>query len=192
MTTVAVVNRAMGALTFDAVFEESHTSEMEVTENPVDNGSSITDHTFMKQDRLRITAGVSNTPLRTTSDSYGIGEVRAVNAHKALLDLQRTREPFIVVTGLKTYYNMVCTSISVIQDKDTCNALFFVAELRAIEIVSTQTVTYPPRKPGKPAAQASKTKDKGEQQGKTDTESKEAPKKASALKRLSTALGLSK
>ncbi len=187
MNDVSIISRSVGTLVFDATFEEGHSSEMEVTENPIDNGSSITDHTFMRQARVRITAGVSNTPLRPVSSDFGSGPQRTINAHKALLELQSSGEPFVVVTGLKTYHTMVCTSVNVIQDKDTSNALFFVAELRAIEIVSTQTVSYPPRKVGKPANQASKTKDKGEQQGKETTPE---AKKASALKRLSTALGI--
>jgi len=183
--TVSIITRGFGGLTFDAVFEEDHTLELEVTDNPVETGVSITDHAYMKPYKVKITAGVSDTPLVERGDGYGAGYGRAKEAFAQLEALMRTREPFDVQTGLKLYQNMLCTSINTTQDSGTSNALIFTADLREIIIVQTQAVTYPPRAKGKAANQAGKKKTQGEKQAKEETS---APKKQSLSKRLAGAL----
>lgn len=157
--------RYVGGLIFDAVFEESHDSELEVTDNPVETGVVVSDHAYMKPLRLKITAGVSDTPLlQSDADMFSQGESRSKQAFEMLSALQRVAEPFDVQTGLRLYENMVCTSIRTIQDKETANSFVFTADLREVIIVNTQTVEYPPRKDKPTKQQADKKKEKGEQQ----------------------------
>lgn len=166
---VAVI-RSMGSFVFDAVFEETHEADLEVTDNPVETGVVVSDHAFMKPLRVKISAGVSDTPLAAvTDDPFASDAGRSRRAFELLTELQKRAEPFIVQTGLKLYENMVCTSIRTSQDKDSSGALLFTAELREVIIVYTQVVTYPPRKPGATKRQAGPKKDKGEQQGKEVT-----------------------
>ena len=163
---VAII-RSMGGLVFDAVFEETHEADLEVTDNPVETGVVVSDHAFMKPLRVKISAGVSDTPLAVvTDDPFASDAGRSRRAFELLTELQKRAEPFDLQTGLKLYENMVCTSIRTSQDKDSSGALLFTAELREVIIVYTQVVTYPPRKPGATKRQAGPKKDKGEQQGK--------------------------
>lgn len=183
---VAII-RSMGGLVFDAVFEETHEADMEVTDNPVETGVVVSDHAFMKPLRVKISAGVSDTPLAAVADDpFASDAGRSRRAFELLTELQRRAEPFDLQTGLKLYENMVCTSIRTSQDKDSSGALLFTAELREVIIVYTQVVTYPPRKPGATKRQAGPKKDKGEQQGKEVTEK---PKKQSLSKKLADAIG---
>lgn len=170
---VAII-RSMGGLVFDAVFEETHEADLEVTDNPVETGVVVSDHAFMKPLRVKISAGVSDTPLAAvTDDPFASDAGRSRRAFELLTELQKRAEPFDLQTGLKLYENMVCTSIRTSQDKDSSGALLFTAELREVIIVYTQVVTYPPRKPGATKRQAGPKKDKGEQQGKEVTNSAE-------------------
>lgn len=183
---VAII-RSMGGLVFDAVFEETHEADLEVTDNPVETGVVVSDHAFMKPLRVKISAGVSDTPLAVvTDDPFASDAGRSRRAFELLTELQKRAEPFDLQTGLKLYENMVCTSIRTSQDKDSSGALLFTAELREVIIVYTQVVTYPPRKPGATKRQAGPKKDKGEQQGKEVTEK---PKKQSLSKKLVDAIG---
>jgi hypothetical protein len=183
---VAII-RTMGGLVFDAVFEETHEADLEVTDNPVETGVVVSDHAFMKPLRVKISAGVSDTPLAVvTDDPFASDAGRSRRAFELLTELQKRAEPFDLQTGLKLYENMVCTSIRTSQDKDSSGALLFTAELREVIIVYTQVVTYPPRKPGATKRQAGPKKDKGEQQGKEVTEK---PKKQSLSKKLADAIG---
>lgn len=166
---VAVI-RSMGSFVFDAVFEETHEADLEVTDNPVETGVVVSDHAFMKPLRVKISAGVSDTPLAVVADDpFASDAGRSRRAFELLTELQRRAEPFVVQTGLKLYENMVCTSIRTSQDKDSSGALLFTAELREVIIVNTETVKYPPRKPGATKRQAGPMKHKGEQQGKEVT-----------------------
>jgi len=182
---VAII-RSMGGLVFDAVFEETHEADLEVTDNPVETGVVVSDHAFMKPLRVKISAGVSDTPLAAvTDDPFASDAGRSRRAFELLTELQKRAEPFDLQTGLKLYENMVCTSIRTSQDKDSSGALLFTAELREVIIVYTQVVTYPPRKPGATKRQAGPKKDKGEQQGKEVTNSAE---KKSLIKKGADAL----
>ena len=182
---VAII-RSMGGLVFDAVFEETHEADLEVTDNPVETGVVVSDHAFMKPLRVKISAGVSDTPLAAvTDDPFASDAGRSRRAFELLTELQKRAEPFDLQTGLKLYENMVCTSIRTSQDKDSSGALLFTAELREVIIVYTQVVTYPPRKPGATKRQAGPKKDKGEQQGKEVTN---PAKKKSLIKKGADAL----
>jgi hypothetical protein len=192
--SIMTVLRHTGGLVFDAVFRESHESELIVTDNPVEAGNIISDHAYMGPLRLVIDAGVSDTPLALQPDDPFSSDVsRSRKAYEMLSDLQKKAEPFDVQTGLKLYKNMLCTNIRVNQDKTTANVFSFTAELREVIIVTTQIVTYPKRKPGKPDRQASKKREKGEvnpQQVADQTPSGQPnPKKQSLAKKLSAMIG---
>lgn len=170
MEPMAII-RSMGGLVFDAVFEETHESDLEVTDNPVETGVVVSDHAYMKPVRVKISAGVSDTPLRGWGGGYQIvkGAVvggsgsgdganfwyrnapndpfasdtgRSRRAFELLTELQKKAEPFDLQTGLKLYKSMVCTSIRTSQDKDSSAALLFTAELREVIVVNTDIVQY--------------------------------------------------
>lgn len=186
LTQVAII-RSMGGLVFDAVFEETHQSDLEVTDNPVETGVVVSDHAYMKPLHVTLSCGVSDVVLNpsTSSDPFASDAGRSKKAFELLTDLQRKAEPFDLQTGLKLYQNMICTSIRTSQDKDTGNVLVFEAELREVLIVYTQAVKYPPRKAGSTKRQAGAKKDKGEQQGKEVGDQKQ---KASLLSKIGKAV----
>lgn len=183
-TPTAVILRGFGGFTFDAIFEEEHNLELEVTDYPVETGVSLTDHSYMKPNKVTMTVGVTNHQLVPYDDGFGLYDGRINNAYRRLQLLMRSREPFDVQTGLQLYNNMICTNLSVTQNAGSANAVMFKAELREIVIVNTEVVTYPPRKKGKAANQAGKKKDSGEKQS-AEVDDK---KKGSVLKKLSGAL----
>src|SRR6185295_11640663 len=161
------------ALEFDATVRESHTSEATVTENPIESGVSVADHAYMNPLRLDIEGAVSDLPLNTaiTDDLFGsasaAGELtRSAQALKVLQDLQSSFTVFSIQTGLRLYQNMILVSLAADQDASTARILVFRASLREVIRVSTRTVTYPPRAPGKTTRQASKPVKAGEVQGK--------------------------
>lgn len=163
---VAII-RSIGGLMFDAVFEETHEIDLEVTDTPVETGVSVSDHAYMKPLRVTISAGVSDAILRKLDiDPYDSASGRSTKAYELLTTLQRTAEPFDVQTGLKLYSNMVCTSLRTSQNKDSYGSLFFTATLREVIILSTQTIVYAPRRAGATKRQAGPKKQLGEQQGK--------------------------
>lgn len=149
--------RSIGGLYPDVIIEESHEDSLEITEHPVEQGAAIHDHAFKKPETVTIRGGVSD-----ASDSGG--EKASVEFYEKLLELQKKREPFDIVTGKRRHKNMLIESLSVITGPDTENCLVFTAECREVIIVKTQVTSVPPRRnqasPGKTGA----TADKGQQQ----------------------------
>lgn len=165
---IAVI-RSMGGLVFDAVFEETHESDLEVTDNPVETGVVVSDHAYMKPLRVKISAGVSDTRLNPFSaDQFASVDGRSRRAFELLTKLQKKAEPFDLQTGLKLYKNMVCTAIRASQDKDSSAALLFTADLREVITVNTEIVQYN-TEPGATAMQAKPIRERGEQQIKEQT-----------------------
>lgn len=145
MATGTILRKFAG-LTFDAVFEEAHESNLQVTDNPVESGVVISDHAFMLPLSLTIQAGVTDSPMvERIGDPFSSG-ARSVRAFELLSALQKSAEPFDVQTGLKLYKHMVCVSLKTMQDKETANALVFTADLREVIIVYTRKVKYKSQK----------------------------------------------
>jgi hypothetical protein len=66
----------------DATIEEVHNSEMEITDHPVEQGTVISDHAFMRPQELIITAGWSDSPNNSSLENQIIGA--AANASPVL------------------------------------------------------------------------------------------------------------
>jgi len=61
--------------------------------------------------------------------------------YQELLDLQASRVPFDVVTGKRTYNNMLVRAIEVMTDKTSENVLKCTLTLREVIMTQTQTVS---------------------------------------------------
>jgi len=129
--------RSIGDIAMDVTIEESHTDDMEITEHPVEQGASITDHAYLKPASVTIRAGVSD------SGGTGTGDRRCVEYYQKLRELQGKREPFDLVTGKRTYKNMLIKSLNVVTEAETENVLMVTAELREVILVSVQTASVP-------------------------------------------------
>jgi hypothetical protein len=187
------------ALTFDSVIREAHTSELAVTDNPVETGVVMSDHAYMQPRRLTMEGAFSNTPMQeggipnsalvsgnSIKPKDDGGDPRSSNAWDVLTALQKLAVPFDVQTGLVLYKNMMLMRLTCDQDKETVGALYFSAELREVQYATSQTVTYAARAPkrGQPKKKVvtKPTKDP------TDAETKK--KNTSLLLQGAQALGL--
>ncbi|AOJ86732.1 hypothetical protein WS87_08625 [Burkholderia sp. MSMB0856] len=70
-----VLRTAIGTITLDVVQEESHTSDLEITENPVESGAEVADHAFLKPSEVVVSGMVVS--YEPPSDSSLLA--RAVN-----------------------------------------------------------------------------------------------------------------
>ena len=141
------IRTSIGGLVFDAVFKEDHTSNLTMTDHPVETGASLTDHAFIEPAEVSFEIGVSDSAIRT--GSFGTGS-RSVRAYQELLRLQKRRVPMTVVTRLRTYRNMLISSIIAPRDFATMHALKATIMMREIMIGRTDTVTVSPRASAQP------------------------------------------
>src|ERR1019366_4961747 len=150
--------RFIDSFTAQATIEESHTDELEIADHPVELGAQITDHSFLRPAEVIITAGYSNSPgssnvvgslvgavtgtlggISSLLSGNNTSQVKAI--YDKFLTLQKSRTPFTIVTGKRTYTDMLIKSISTQTTKDTENALIMRIACRQIIIASTKVVT---------------------------------------------------
>lgn len=114
-------SRAIGPVPIDCVISERHTSEIAITEIPIEDGARITDHAFVL-------------PKKVTLD---IANENAAAAYNALVAFQESRVPFVLVTGLKIYTNMLVKNLNAERDKTFSTILRCTCDLQEILIVAT-------------------------------------------------------
>ncbi len=177
--------KSIGGIELDGVLSETHTNQIRLTKNPVELGADITDHAIIEPKRINIVAQVSDTPLGTaalgqivdlvtglfgTSTTQNI--TRSNAAYNAMVQLMEQREPIEVQTKLKLYQNMVITSLSTSQDKDTSRIVSMVLNLEEVLITESQIVKLDPDQleQGSPREQGTSPEKRGRQEPVTPPE----------------------
>ena len=114
--SVIAFSPAIGPVTLAVFLDEQHTSNMQITQHPVEDGSTIQDHAVIKPKELKIT----------------FMNDQAADTYRALLEFQHSRVPFTIVTGLRQYENMLVSSFQVKRDKRTSRVLSGTAMIQEI------------------------------------------------------------
>ncbi|MGE4191784.1 MAG: phage baseplate protein [Pseudodesulfovibrio sp.] len=156
--------RSIGGLVLDVTVSEQHEDTVETTAQPVEQGAEITDHAFVKQARVTIEAGHSD------SGGSKSGDTRSVEAYQALLALQKSREPFDLVTGKRSYANMLIKSLTVVTDPKTEHVLSVKAEVEEV-LFATVSVVAVPKSRQRHAAKTAGPVKSGQKQLKPDDKS---------------------
>lgn len=152
----------------DASMSESHNRASPASQFEIENGTTISDNIVIKPFKLQLKGIISDTPisigssLLTTAVSVpspgpgvlssagtlvGAGLVAATQggaspskkAYAQLLSIQQAKNPFTVVTSLKSYPNMWIEDLTIPRDPQTGQVLMFDLNLIQLIIVSPQT-----------------------------------------------------
>jgi hypothetical protein len=145
-------NAKIGTITLDASLTESHKFTNKLTQNPVENGSTVTDHVIGMPFKLSISGMVSNAKaniLEAAPNALSalIGKTDSEKAREALvnlvnlLDLKKNNKLITVVTSLKSYNDMIITSLTFPRNNKIGDALLFNIELEQILVTESET-TY--------------------------------------------------
>lgn len=158
-----------GGLIPHATLEEIHSDELEITDHPVEQGASITDHAFKRPAEVVIRCAFSDSPpiasgilgqvtgaaaaLGGSTARKLIGAASTINSllngfgpsqinatYAALLGVQNERALMDVYTGKRVYKNMLIKSINVTTDQRSENSLMLTVCCREVLIVSTSVL----------------------------------------------------
>lgn len=190
--TTIIVSPTYGRFIFDAVFSTDHSANATVTQHPVQSGASISDHAYMEPDEVSVEIGMTD-----TAASVSGGASHSVNAYAQLRAIMELREPFTLITRLKTYRNMLITSISAPDDYKTMNALRASIYFQQVNVVSVSTVKVQEMvtssKTTTNKSSSSSTSKSGSSSAKTSSTSKTTKStsgaSSSVLKKIANALG---
>lgn len=111
---------------------------------------------------------------------------RSILAMSAFEFAQREAIPLIIITGLKTYTNMILEELSVPRTSRNSNALEFTAKFKNVRIVESETVTVPLSSLDPDAENATKKRNEGKKSTQPPG-AKESEKGASLLSQLTGA-----
>ena len=129
---------SVGEISLDLILTEGHSLNAAVTQHPVQDGSTISDHITIlpRNGTLRALvsnfslAGASSNKAETWQDVYEQGEAaqeslpnRAADTWEKLKELVKRRELVKVVTALEVYEDMALTRVETTRDGDTGDAL---------------------------------------------------------------------
>lgn len=154
-------SRAIGPFTAQVTLEESHTDELAITDHPVETGAVISDHAYMRPSEVLIRCGWSDSPSSgggapdlgallgdvggalssLTSLISGSGTGQSREMYQNMLELQKSRIPFEIMTGKRLYKNMLVRTLRLRTDMQTENVAIMEVLCREVLIVSTQVVS---------------------------------------------------
>lgn len=139
------------------VAEERHVNQMRITQHPVEVGAAITDHAYKLPTRVQIraasafgsaTAGpvsaiqsIVNSVASIIPKPTDPSQLQAL--YDVILGIQSQRSFVTLVTGKRTYSNMLLETLSVTTDEKTENVLSFVADFQEVLLARTQIVSVP-------------------------------------------------
>ncbi|QHP58536.1 phage baseplate protein [Pectobacterium carotovorum] len=165
-------SRKIGIIIPDVVISERHSDVLEITEHPVEKPTSsgagfIADHAYRRPSEVVMEVGFSgggslldSSLLDTSRIGLSLG-LSPKEVYQQLLDLQRLRLPFDVVTGKRLYSNMLIRSLDVTTDRTSENVLMAVITLREIIISETSSTKVAPKEEMKLGATTSDVQNSG-------------------------------
>lgn len=159
---------ALGSIEFDCTISETHEGAVDVTEFPVEDGFDIADHARPRAETVTMEAFVSNTPIPFDAEqadqslaSYPysrgvvewnsksqllmeqVGEVDpATRAYNEISRIKNAGELVTLTTSLRTYEDMLITSVSVPRSAAVGNGLQFTVSLKELRIVNAQVERF--------------------------------------------------
>ena len=125
--------RSIGGIVAEVTIEEAAEDELQITEHPVEQGAPIADHAFKRPSTVTIRAGWSMQVSRDMSAETGV--------YGLLLSWQASLLPFDLITGKRSYGNMLIERLSVTTDQHSEYALMATLVCRQVIIVGTATTT---------------------------------------------------
>jgi hypothetical protein len=154
--------RVIGPIQVQVIISEETQDTLTITKQPVQTGSPITDHSFLEPTTLQMRILQQNnnfiSGLQATFSGGGLGAI-----YKTFLDLQKTLQPFTVITPKRIYQNMLIASLRCSTDKTTENILALDVGLQQIILVNIGTTQIAIGNQGNPAVTQA-TQNLGQQQ----------------------------
>lgn len=138
---------------FDAVLALEHEQRAEKTQHPVQTGATISSHAFIMPARLMLEVGMSDAMAAYSDLSNDANQITAfsgnpsksVAAYQQMITFMYARQPLTVTTRLRTYQNMIITSVRPREDHRTITGLRMIVELEQIFTAYVSSVPFSSR-----------------------------------------------
>ena len=156
LTETGAYIRSLGGLSFTVTISEAEKATAKLTDYPVEDGVSYSDHVILAPREVTVQVG------------QGVDEAETDPRDKLdeLRKLMEKREPIELYTGKSYYKSMIITSISQTTDAKTETVLIATVTLREVRIAHTQAAAVPiiPKKKQKQPKKTQASTKRGTQQ----------------------------
>ena len=140
---------------FNLFISEKHSLKFRVSDHPLQDGSTISDHGHQEMQECTIEGMFTNHPMRKLDevnevkfkDEYATSDVNPTVSNTALANfeklklLAKQRKPVRLVCSLEIYPKMVITSIDYDRDSKSGSSIRFTMTLRELKTVSLKATT---------------------------------------------------
>lgn len=140
---------------FNLFISEKHSLKFRVSDHPLQDGSTISDHVHQEMQECTIEGMFTNHPMRKLEevnevkfkDEYATSEVKPTVSNTALANfeklklLAKQRKPVRLVCSLEIYPKMVVTGIDYDRDSKSGSSIRFTMTLREIKTVQLTATT---------------------------------------------------
>jgi len=122
----------------DIMTNESHKWSANLTENPVEDGSPVSDHKYIVPKEYSVTVEYSNYPISISEAGTKDDRVTtAVEFFEGLLESQITVD---ISSKIKTYFGYVCTDVQLSRNTGAGDKQPITATFREFRTVSTEAI----------------------------------------------------
>lgn len=135
---------AAKSILFDATVSEDHERRNLITENPIEDGSVISDHITTLPFALSISGIFTDTPLSKTIpffEALNSEEGRARQLWDDLVKVDESNVFFTIITGVKAYKNLLFEELIASRNSPE-SAIRFRARVKQV-LITTQNGTLP-------------------------------------------------
>lgn len=122
----------------DAVLSEQHDYDSEITDNPLENGTPVSDNQVLLPILLDMECRITDataTPARLNFPG------RANEVYREIVALQKKKETISVITGLTVYQNMLIKRIGIPRTGTDGNSIRFSMSFKELLVVGDDAAT---------------------------------------------------
>ena len=134
----SLVSSTPKTVTFDAVVQESHEHRNLITENPIEDGSIVSDHKTKLPFVLNISGLLTDTPIAKNIPLFGAINSSEGRARKLMDDIVKIDEEdilFTIITGIKAYKNLLFEELTPQRGSED-SAVRFQAKCKQVQVVT--------------------------------------------------------
>ncbi len=124
---------SIAGIAIDCSLRETHKKSADISNIPIETGSSISDHRRTKPAELTLEGIISDAGFVPDQESKHA-------RYLALMEKVEGTEVFDVITGLRIYRDMVFTDFQVTRDATTGEIIQFTAQMQQIQFATSKSV----------------------------------------------------
>jgi hypothetical protein len=126
----------------DCTVSIGHRWDNDVTEHPIERGSSVVDHVVCKNATFSISGVFNKYSLSNYTNNVVSSENKVQEAYEYLLALRNNRTPFTLVSKFSSYPDCVVKSLDIpVSPADGDSTLIFSMELQQVRLVESESIT---------------------------------------------------